>query len=231
MIRLSNLNFTYNKNENRTILKNINIEFKKNEISVITGLSGCGKSTLFRIISKQIISNDINKLSGNIFINDENLNNIEKQDVFTKLAIVRQDPDTQLIFPLVIDELAFGLENLNINKNEMLEKIDEISKQLGIEHLLFQNPRFLSGGEKQIVVLASVLLLGANILLLDECMSQVDKKSRERIFQTLKILRNEGKTIIMVEHNLKNLVIADKVFSLKDGNLSYYREFNNEEVS
>ncbi|MDM8533730.1 ABC transporter ATP-binding protein [Clostridiaceae bacterium HSG29] len=231
MIKISDLNFTYNKNENRIILKNIDVEFKRNEISVITGLSGCGKSTLFRIISKEIISNDINLLTGNIFINGENLNNIEKKEVFTKLAIVRQDPDTQLIFPLVIDELAFGLENLNIKKDEILEKIDQISKELSIEHLLFQNPRFLSGGEKQIVVLASVLLLGANILLLDECMSQVDKKGRERIFQILKILKNEGKTIIMVEHNLKNLVIADKTFSLINGNLSYFKGYNNEEVS
>jgi len=231
MIKISDLNFTYNKNENRMILKNINVEFKRNEISVITGLSGCGKSTLFRIISKEIISNNSNSLTGNIFINGENLNNIEKKDVFTKLAIVRQDPDTQLIFPLVIDELAFGLENFNNKKDEILEKIDKISKELSIKHLLFKNPRFLSGGEKQIVVLASVLLLGANILLLDECMSQVDKKGRERIFKILKILKNEGKTIIMVEHNLKNLVNVDKTFSLINGNLSYYKGYDNEEVN
>ncbi len=189
MVKISNLNFAYDKAQKRKIINSLNVNFIKNEISIIMGLSGCGKSTLLKIIAKEIVSNSKNCLSGNVVIDNEDINNIKEEKIITKLAIVRQDVDSQLIFPLVLNELAFGLENLCVPKKEMLERIDEITKKLCIDHLLFENPRFLSGGEKQLVVLASVLLLGADILLLDECMAQIDKKGREIILKTLRILR------------------------------------------
>lgn len=219
MIKISNLSFAYDKSNK--IFENLNVHFRKGEISMIIGPSGSGKSTLLKLISK-----DINKnggFSGNIYMDDNDISEMEKEKLSTRIGIVTQDPDTQLIFPTVIDELAFGLENLCVQREEILHKIEVISKLLNINHLLQNNPRFLSGGEKQLVILASALIYGVDILLLDESMAQIDSSGKKIIIDALKILRADDKTIIMVEHDLNNLHLADSVYKLESGAMEIFK--------
>lgn len=219
MIKISNLSFAYDKSNK--IFENLNVHFRKGEISMIIGPSGSGKSTLLKLISKDINKND--GFSGNIYMDDNDISEMEKEKLSTRIGIVTQDPDTQLIFPTVIDELAFGLENLCVQREEILHKIEEISKLLNINHLLQNNPRFLSGGEKQLVILASALIYGVDILLLDESMAQIDSSGKKIIIDALKILRADDKTIIMVEHDLNNLHLADSVYKLESGAMEIFK--------
>lgn len=218
-VEIKNLKFKY-KNSKDYILKDVNFKMKKGEVIAITGLSGCGKTSLMYCINGIVPKRYSGDFSGEVLINGKNILELEVPEVATMIGTVFQDPDTQIVFSNVDDEIAFSSENLCVEKNEILNRIDAITKLLNIEKLRGRNPKDLSGGEKQLVVAASVLSLGINILILDECMSQVDENGKKLMKKAILKLKKEGKTIIMVEHEEDNLDIVDTVYSLHKGVLS-----------
>lgn len=208
-IEIKNLCLSYN---DRIILQNVNCRIKTGSIIGITGLSGVGKTSLLRTINGNI-KNDANvKMSGKVLLFETKTNDEQT----SAIATVHQDPDVQIVFPNVLDEIVFGMENLCFSKDEMDNRLQEITNHLAIEHLLGRNPNNLSGGEKQLVVLASIFCFNPKILLLDECISQVDEDGRKRVKDLLLKLKNKGITTVMVEHNFDNLDIADEIYELKD---------------
>ncbi|WP_461204695.1 ABC transporter ATP-binding protein [Clostridium sp. DL1XJH146] len=219
-VKINNLKFKYKKSENY-ILNDINLKVKKGEIIAITGLSGCGKTSFIYCINGIIPKRYSGDFEGEVLINGKNIGQLEIPEIATMIGTVFQDPDTQIVFSNVDDEIAFSAENLCVEKNDILKRVDHITKLLNIEKLRGRNPNDLSGGEKQLVVIASVLSLGINILILDECMSQVDKAGKVLIKKAILKLKEEGKTIIMVEHEEENLDIVDKIYTLKKGVLHY----------
>jgi energy-coupling factor transport system ATP-binding protein len=138
---------------------------------------------------------------------------------------VYQDPDTQIIFSCVEDEMAFGPENLCISREDILKRIDHILELLDIQGLRYRNPNKLSGGEKQLVVLASILTLDVDIIILDEAMSQVDRQGKKRILKAIQRMKSAGKSIIMVEHTIENLSISDEILLLKEGKLQKFEGY------
>jgi energy-coupling factor transport system ATP-binding protein len=144
-------------------------------------------------------------------------------EIVAKLGIVFQDPDTQLFSPTVEDELAFGPENLCIERDEIDIRIENSISQVGMENYRLDSPNHLSGGQKQLVALASVLSLKPEILILDEAMAQIDAEGRKLIKETIRSLKETGKTLVLVEHDMENLDIADRILVLKDGKLDAFK--------
>ncbi|HHX24901.1 MAG TPA: ABC transporter ATP-binding protein [Thermoanaerobacterales bacterium] len=216
-IEVKNLSFSY---DGKTpVLKNINFTVNKGETLAIMGLSGCGKSTLCQCICGIIPHIQSGFMQGDVFIQGENTRAFSLPKLATKVGMVFQDPDSQLFLPKIKSELAFGPENLCMNPERIRQVISQVSSLVGIEHLLFKNPNEISGGEKQIAVIAAVLCLNPEILILDEVSSQLDRDSSERIKEIILELKNNGKTIILTDHNLKRLDVANKVLAMKDGEI------------
>jgi len=139
-----------------------------------------------------------------------------------QIGIVFQDPDTQLFSPTVESEIAFAPENLNLSKDEIGRRIDWALKKVGMQDHRFDNPNNLSGGQKQLIALASVLSLQPEILILDEVFSQLDSIKRGQVQGIVTDLKNQGRIVILVTHNYDYFNFADRVLLLEDGQLRPY---------
>lgn len=217
-IDIENLKFKY-EGQKDYILNGVNLKVQRGDVLAIVGLSGNGKSTLCYSLNGIIPNIFHGDLQGHVKIFGSHIKDIDKSELMNTIGVVFQDPDTQLFSPTVEDELAFGPENLCIPREEIGSRIDNVLKLTGMEKYRYENPNNLSGGEKQLIVLGAILCLQPNILVFDEAMAQVDDDGKKRIKEVIKKLKNDGKTIIMIEHDFNNLDIADKVVLLKNGRL------------
>lgn len=212
-VEVKDLCFKYNSSE-EYILENINFTVKSGETVAVIGQSGCGKSTLCNCICGLIPRLYKGQLSGEVLIFGENINNLTIAETVTKTGIIFQNPSTQLFSPTIEDELAFGPENLCIDREEIGFRIDKILKTINMEKYRYDNPNNLSGGQQQLIAIASVLMLNPKILICDEIMSWIDDEKKEIIKKVLLKLKEEGKTIIMVDHELENIKISDRIIYL-----------------
>ena len=219
-IKVNNLSFSYK--DNNKIIDNINLKVNKGEILAVVGLSGSGKTTLCYCLSGIIPHIYSGNLSGEVFIKGNSILDMEMPQIATNIGIVFQNPETQIFFPVVENELAFGPENLCIKRDEIGKRIEEVLSLLNIEDKRYAKTEHLSGGQKQLIALASVLTLKPDILIFDEVMAQIDSKGKKAIKDIILQLKEEGKTVIMVEHNLDNIEIADRKLVLKQGRLKQF---------
>lgn len=219
-IKVNNLSFSYK--DNNKIIDNINLKVNKGEILAVVGLSGSGKTTLCYCLSGIIPHIYSGNLSGEVLIKGNSILDMEMPQIATNIGIVFQNPETQIFFPVVENELAFGPENLCIKRDEIGKRIEEVLSLLNIEDKRYVKTEHLSGGQKQLIALASVLTLKPDILIFDEVMAQIDSKGKKAIKDIILQLKQEGKTVIMVEHNLDNIEIADRKLVLKQGRLKQF---------
>ena len=219
-IKVNNLSFSYK--DNNKIIDNINLKVNKGEILAVVGLSGSGKTTLCYCLSGIIPHIYSGNLSGEVFIKGNSILDMEMPQIATNIGIVFQNPETQIFFPVVENELAFGPENLCIKRDEIGKRIEEVLSLLNIEDKRYAKTEHLSGGQKQLIALASVLTLKPDILIFDEVMAQIDSKGKKAIKDIILQLKQEGKSVIMVEHNLDNIEIADRKLVLKQGRLKQF---------
>lgn len=222
IIKVEDINFAYPCAKEKA-LSQINFKVEKGEFIVICGPSGSGKSTLLRLMKHEIAPHG--KTKGTILYKGKHIKDYSSIQRAKEIGMVFQHPDHQIVMDTVMDELLFGLENIGYTTQEMRKKIAEMTHFFDINHLLDKPTDELSGGEKQLVNLASVLLLDPDILLLDEPTSQLDPIAAKEFIHTIERLNNEfGITIIIVEHNLEELFsVADKVLVLEDGYLTHFR--------
>lgn len=221
-IEIKELSFRFSKQEHY-LLENINLKLKTGELVGIMGLSGSGKSTLLNIISGVIPHIYQGDILGEVLLLGKSVQDMSIPDICKMLGIVFQDAEHQLFCPSVEDDIAFGPENLCLAPTDIGNCITHALNQTGISPLRHVNPNHLSGGQKQLAALASVLSMQPKILLLDEVMSQIDTHGKQQLKNTLKHLKSEGITTLMVDHDVDNLDIADHIMVIENKNLSPYK--------
>jgi len=218
LIKINNLTFHYSDTD-KPALRNINLEIQDGEFVLITGPSGGGKSSLCRCLNGLIPHFYGGEITGKVEV--ENLDVVEHstRELATKVGMVFQDPENQLVAMDVDREIAFGLENLGFPRELMVKRIEEALDTVGIAGLRHRAITELSGGEKQRVAIASVLALYPNILVLDEPTSELDPKGAEEVLNVIERLNDElGITVILVEHRLDRVVQhIDRMVVLDDG--------------
>ena len=176
IIKTENLSFTYPNCEKKS-LESINISFEKGEFVVLCGKSGCGKTTLLRLLKSSLAP--IGELSGSIFFNGKLLGETELKEQSAKIGFVLQNPDSQIVTDKVWHELAFGLESLGVSTPEIRARVSEMASFFGIESWFYKNTNELSGGQKQLLNLASVMATSPSVLILDEPTSQLDNHKKQ----------------------------------------------------
>ena len=215
MINIENLSYMYNKKD--MILKDINLQIKEGEIIGIIGKNGSGKSTLLKLIAG-IIKPSL----GNVFI--DNINILKRKELRKEVGIVFQNPDSQILFPKVFDDIEFALNNLKIeNKNE---RIKNALKDVNLSDKEQKYTYNLSLGQKQRVNIASVLAINPKYILLDEPTTMIDSIEKENIYQIIKQLKKDGKTIIFTTNNINEILLSDRILILENKEIKHIIEKN-----
>ena len=219
--KIENVSYKYPLEEKQT-LKNINIEIKKGEFWAVIGKNGSGKTTFCNMLRRFVPDFYKGELTGKITLEDKELKDYSQKELVQKIGFVFQNPFTQIsgVKDTVFEEIAYGLENLGLDKEEIISRVEKILKLLEIEKLRDRNPYDLSGGQKQRVALASIIAMDPDILVIDEPTSQLDPKGTEDIFKIINLMANEGKTIILVEHKLELIAeYAENILVLDEGEI------------
>ena len=218
-IKIKNLIFSY-PNSEKTALNDINLTINQGEFVTICGKSGCGKSTLLRHLKPILTPHG--KTSGEIYFDGKSIYDLSDREQAENIGFVMQNPDNQIVTDKVWHELVFGLESLGINSAEIRSKAAEMASFFGIQNWFYENVANLSGGQKQILNLASVMVMNPTLLLLDEPSSQLDPISAHDFFTMLERINTElGVTIILSEHNLSEVFpLSDKVVVMENGKIT-----------
>lgn len=202
------------------LLRGISFSIEAGETVVIAGASGCGKTTLCRVLCG-IIPNAVGgELSGEIRLFGESCIGTELSQMATRVGYLFQQSDDQIICSTVEDELAFGPENLCLPPDEIARRVDEMLHYFGLRELRLMNPERLSGGQKKLVALAAVLILEPEVIILDEPMAGLDTRSRVLVKDAIERLGDEGKTVVVVEHDLSLADYADRWLLLDKGSVA-----------
>src|SRR5512141_787758 len=202
---VDNLSFRYRDRQGAAI-HNISFSANPGEILLIAGASGCGKTTLIRCINGLIPRSYKGEMGGKVLVFGEEVKDWKLSQISQKIGTVLQDPERQILGTKVVNEVAFGLENLGMPREEIYTRVDEALEFLKIPHLGNRETFNLSGGEKQKVALAGVLAMRPSILLLDEPLASLDPASAYETLDTVRRLANEGMTVLMVEHRVEDVL-------------------------
>ena len=208
MIKGSRLGFSYFwDGESIPVFEQANIELKEGEWTALLGCNGCGKSTLVRLMNGLLPLQN-----GNLSVNGINAGNpANKWELCKICGMVFQNPDNQFVSSVLEEDIAFGLENAQVPEREVTSKVKAALELVGLEGYEKRSPSSLSGGQKQRAALAGVLALNPEILIFDEATSMLDPKGRREVLAEMKKLRDCGKTVVMITHDVEEAVLADQV--------------------
>ena len=210
IIEIKNLSFKYHKTN---VVDDLSLDIEAGEFICILGHNGSGKSTLAKLIVGLLKANQ-----GTIYIDGVELTEETVDALRQKIGIVFQNPDNQFVGVTVKDDIAFGLENRQVEREKMLKLINDFSKLVSMNGFLEANPEDLSGGEKQRVAIAGVLASNPEVIIFDEATSMLDPKGVREVIQVIKDLKGT-KTIISITHNLTEALLASKVVVMNEGKI------------
>lgn len=226
IIQVCNVSFSYN-GEGKKVLHDVSFEVKKGEILAVIGENDSGKSTLCQILVGLIPHYITGELEGDVIIEGSKISDMSMGELATKIGLVFQNPFNQLTYTTstVRDELAFGLGNIGVPREEMILRVEQMAKLMRVTEILDRNPLQLSGGQVQRVALGSCLIMNPDIVVLDECCSQLDPLGSEEIFSIINDLKERGMTIVIVDHDMERVArIADRVMVLHDSEIMKLEE-------
>ena len=215
IIEVKNLSFRYKENQEYYDVKDITFHVKRGEWLSIVGHNGSGKSTTVRLIDGLLEAE-----SGEIVIDGQRLTEENVWNIRRQIGMVFQNPDNQFVGATVEDDVAFGLENQGLSRQEMKKRVEEALDLVGMLDFKKREPARLSGGQKQRVAIAGVVALRPAILILDEATSMLDPEGRRELIETVKGIRKDyDMTVISITHDLEEVAMSDRVLVLKKGEI------------
>lgn len=228
-IYVRNLFFSYSSSK-RKILYNINLTINDGEFVVVLGPSGSGKTTLAYCLSGIIPHLIDGEMSGKVVIDGMDTRECDFRDIIRRIGVVLQNPEAQIFGMTVKEDMVFGLENMGLDPSKIDEKINLMLDIFGLKKYENFNPRFLSGGQKQKLILASVFVTNPHIIILDEPFSNLDLDGRNRAFKLLiNLRRKENTTIILIDKRVPEIYDEiDRIIVLNNGKIFFnnsIREF------
>ncbi|VTT47201.1 cobalt transporter ATP-binding subunit [Streptococcus porcinus] len=213
IIEVKNIKFKYQENQENYTLNNVSFHVKQGEWLSIIGHNGSGKSTSVRLLNGLLVAE-----SGSIQVDGDFLTEANVWEIREKIGMVFQNPDNQFVGATVEDDVAFGLENKGVPHEEMVERVDEALKLVGMSEFKTREPARLSGGQKQRVAIAGAIAMRPMIIILDESTSMLDPKGRMELIKTIQSIRKDYQlTVISITHDLDEVALSDRVLVMKNG--------------
>ncbi len=195
-------------------VKNISLTIEKGSFTVICGSNGSGKSTLAKLMNGLLVPTEGKVITGGLDTSDDN----NMWEIRRNTGMVFQNPDNQIIATSVEEDVAFGLENIGVPREEMLKRVDEALEICGIKEIRKSEPHLLSGGQKQRVSIAGILAMRPSCIVLDESTAMLDPKGRKSVLDIIrKLNREENITIVLITHHMDEITFADKVIVMEKG--------------
>lgn len=215
VVDVKNLSFRYKESQEYYDVKDITFHVKRGEWLSIVGHNGSGKSTTVRLIDGLLEAE-----SGEIVIDGQRLTEENVWNIRRQIGMVFQNPDNQFVGATVEDDVAFGLENQGLSRQEMKKRVEEALDLVGMLDFKKREPARLSGGQKQRVAIAGVVALRPAILILDEATSMLDPEGRRELIETVKGIRKDyDMTVISITHDLEEVAMSDRVLVMKKGEI------------
>ena len=215
IIELEDIHYRYHEDDAREALAGVSLEIRRGEWLAIIGHNGSGKSTLAKVMNGLIEAN-----TGSVVVNAKTLTAETVFDARRTVGMVFQNPDNQFVGTTVEDDIAFGLENIGLPREEMLERVTRVLDMVKMSEFRTKEPARLSGGQKQRVAIAGVTALEPEVIILDEATSMLDPKGRLEVISTIQKLHKEKKiTVISITHDLDEAAQADRVILMEQGQI------------
>ncbi|UWP38493.1 energy-coupling factor ABC transporter ATP-binding protein [Granulicatella adiacens ATCC 49175] len=215
IIELEDIHYRYHEDDAREALAGVSLEIRRGEWLAIIGHNGSGKSTLAKVMNGLIEAN-----TGSVVVNGKTLTEETVFDARRTVGMVFQNPDNQFVGTTVEDDIAFGLENIGLPREEMLERVTKVLEMVKMSEFRTKEPARLSGGQKQRVAIAGVTALEPEVIILDEATSMLDPKGRLEVISTIQKLHKEKKiTVISITHDLDEAAQADRVVLMEQGQI------------
>lgn len=217
IISVQNVSYDYvSGNTTNRGVSEINLDIERGSFVVFIGHNGSGKSTLAKLLNGFFVPDQ-----GKVLVNDIDTADEEKTfEIRSKVGMVFQNPDNQMVASIIEDDLAFGPENLGVKREEIKERIDWALKTVNMEEYRNRTPNRLSGGQKQRIAIAAILVMKPEVLILDESTAMLDPKGRDEVMDTvLKLNSEEGMTVILITHYMEEAIRADKVAVMNEGRI------------
>ena len=216
VISIKNIHFNYQDQDTREALSDVSLDVYEGEWLAIIGHNGSGKSTLAKMMNGLLEAS-----SGEIYIDGQLLTEKTVYEARRKVGMVFQNPDNQFVGTTVEDDIAFGLENIGMPRDEMVQKINASLEMVRMKKFKEKEPARLSGGQKQRVAIAGMIALAPKVVILDEATSMLDPQGRFEVISTIQQLhRDKGITVISITHDLDEAAQADRVLLMEGGKVN-----------
>jgi len=215
IIEMKDLTFRYQEEDQTPALNKVSLSINQGEWIAIIGHNGSGKSTLAKTINGLLLPE-----SGSIKVNGQEINEKTIWEVRQNVGMVFQNPDNQFVGSTVEDDVAFGLENQGVPREEMLVRVKQSLEQVRMAEFMRKEPSRLSGGQKQRVAIAGIVALRPNVIILDEATSMLDPEGRLEVIATVKKIKEENNlTVLSITHDIDEAANANRIFVMKKGEL------------
>ncbi|WP_423188320.1 energy-coupling factor ABC transporter ATP-binding protein [Alkalibacterium sp. f15] len=215
IIRLKNISYKYTDEDLRPALQDVSFSINKGEWVAIIGPNGSGKSTLAKTINGLIEPDSGEVEVGGLMLNEKNVWSIREM-----VGMVFQNPDNQFVGSTVQDDVAFGLENLGVPRDDMIERVRNALEKVNMLEFAEREPARLSGGQKQRVAIAGIVALRPAIMILDEATSMLDPQGREEVLRTVKeVKERENLSVLSITHDIDEAAEANRILVMRDGKM------------
>lgn len=224
-IKIRNLSYSYKDDDGKPIpvLRDLSLDIEKGEYVAVLGHNGSGKSTLAKILN--LVIDDYDFFEGKIEVDgvditSEDMSEDDIYDLRTKIGMVFQNPDNQIVATIVEEDVAFGPENLGVPREEIRKRVDEALETVGMTEYAHHEPHRLSGGQKQRIAIAGIIAMKPECMIFDESTAMLDPVGRRDVVNTIeKLNKEEKKTVITITHYMDEAVRADRVVVINDGRI------------